>query len=123
VRTIVSLLDITDASYAFRNRHLVDGRGRVIYESEVVPSFDMLRVALVPLERPRRIRGTVAYLSNTKPGNYGHWLFFTLPMIRYYRRSLVEILISITSENHVCVSTSNPWRCSEYRRAEFSSTG
>jgi capsular polysaccharide biosynthesis protein len=48
----------------------------------------MLRVGLTPLERPRRIRGTVAYLSNTRPDNYGHWLFFTLPMIRYYRELL-----------------------------------
>jgi hypothetical protein len=88
VETTVSLLDVTDPSYAFRNRHLVDGQGRVIYEAKVVPSFHVLRVALVPLEQPRRVSGTVAYLSNTKPGNYSHWLFFSLPLIRYYREML-----------------------------------
>jgi len=86
VRTTLSLLDITDSDFSFRNGYLVDPNRRVVHEKKVLPMFDSLRVGLSPLEQPRRLRGTVARLWNA--ANYGHWLLYALPLIQYYRSYL-----------------------------------
>jgi hypothetical protein len=82
VQTQVSLLDIEDSGYSLRNGYLVDPEQRVLYESKIAPLFDSLRVSLVPLERPKRLSGTVAWLWNFD--NYAHWLIFALPLLHYY---------------------------------------
>ena len=86
VRTTISLLDISDPSFAIRNGYLVDGQQRIIYEKNVVPSFTSLRIAHEALERPERIGGTVAWLWNAT--NYGHWLLYALSLVHYYREAL-----------------------------------
>jgi hypothetical protein len=86
VHTTVSLLDIKDSGYSFRNGYLVDPARRVVYEKKVLPKFESLQVGLSPLERPRRVQGSVAWLWNA--ANYGHWLLLALPLIQYYRSHL-----------------------------------
>jgi glycosyl transferase family 61 len=86
VRTTLSLLDISDPGFSFRNGYLVDPSRRVVYEQKVLPLFDSLRVGLTPLEQPRRLQGSVACLWTS--ANYGHWLLYALPLIQYYRSYL-----------------------------------
>ncbi len=86
VRTTLSLLDITAPGYSLRHGHLVDPHRRVIYETEVVPSFPFSRIALMPLEKPSRVEGSVACLCQA--ANYGHWNLLALPLVAHYRRAL-----------------------------------
>jgi hypothetical protein len=86
VRTTISALDISDPSFSIRNGYLVDGQRRVVYEKNVVSSFNSLRIAIETLEQPERISGTVAWLWNST--NYGHWLLYALSLVQYYRDAL-----------------------------------
>jgi Glycosyltransferase 61 len=86
VHTTVSLLDVTDPGFSFRNGYLVDAERRVVYEKKVLPAFDSLQVGLSPLEKAIHVRGTVAWLWNAP--NYGHWLLLALPLVKYYRSHL-----------------------------------
>jgi Glycosyltransferase 61 len=86
VCTTISLLDISDPGFSIRNGYLVDGQRRIVYEKNVVPSFNSLRIALETLEQPKRIAGTVAWLWNSS--NYGHWLLYALSLVQYYRDAL-----------------------------------
>ena len=86
VRTTLSLLDISDPGFSFRNGYLVDPGRRVVNERKVRPLFDSLKVGLAPLEQPRHLDGSVAWLWTS--ANYGHWLLYALPLIQYYRSYL-----------------------------------
>jgi hypothetical protein len=86
VRTTISLLDVTNPDFSFRNGYLVDPDRRLVAEKKVVATFPLLRVAMVPLERPETVRGTVALLSTVR--NFGHWLLLTLPFVHHYRAAL-----------------------------------
>ena len=59
VQTTISLLNISDPSFALRNGYLVDGQQRIIYEKNVVPSFTSLRIAHEALERPERTSAAI----------------------------------------------------------------
>lgn len=76
------LLDIKDYEFSFRNNHLLDSNLNVVYE----PGIDFFKLSISKrlLPRCKRIKGTVAYLSNTATNHYGHWLQHTLPLIRFY---------------------------------------
>lgn len=86
VRTTISLLDITDSGFSIRNGYVMDRQRRIIYEKNVVGSFDSLRISFERLDRPKALTGTVAWLWNSS--NYGHWLLYALSLIRYYREAL-----------------------------------
>jgi hypothetical protein len=86
VRTTLQVLDISAAGYSLRHRHLIDPDRRVIYEREVVPSFPLSRIAVMPLERPSHLDGVVACLCQAP--NYGHWNLLALPLVSHYRRVL-----------------------------------
>jgi hypothetical protein len=86
VNTFHLVLDTRDSRYSCRN-NVVIGPGNTVFYEDSVP-FDEMSVRLRLLERPREIRGTVAYLSNTNPGNYYHWLAFSVPLIWTYRDRL-----------------------------------
>jgi len=86
VQTTISLLNISDPSFALRNGYLVDGEQRIVYEKHVLGSFNSLRIAHEALEQPERIEGTVAWLWNAT--NYGHWLLYALSLVKYYRDAL-----------------------------------
>jgi hypothetical protein len=86
VETRLALVDVTAPGWAFRGGFLADQRRRLVYERHVAPNFPRMRVGLVPLERPRRVQGTVATLAQAN--NYGHWLLLALPLVDWYRRHL-----------------------------------
>ena len=93
VTTVLTMLDGVQGTFAFCNNHVVDDRGWVVLErvtnedGKSLPFRD-LHVGRAPLETPRRVAGSVAYLSNSGVGNFGHWLVFTFPLVRYYREYL-----------------------------------
>ncbi len=86
VETRHLVVDTTDPRFCCRNNHVTGPGNIVIYEDEC--AFEGMPVRLRLLERPRRIDGTVAYVSNTTPGNYYHWLAFCLPLVGIYRTQL-----------------------------------
>jgi len=93
VAASVTMLDGSRGALVFSNNHIVDERRRVVVERAVdfheKPfAFDDLHVWRERLEHPRRVGGSVAYLSNTGIQNYGHWLLLVLPLLRYYREHL-----------------------------------
>ena len=90
VSTRLTILDGPRGSFAFCDNHVVDDRLRIVIErarSETGHTFTFrdLHAWWAPLDRPRRISGTVAYLSNTGVHNFGHWLLFVYPLVKYYR--------------------------------------
>jgi hypothetical protein len=93
VTTALTILDGAKGTFAFCNNHVVNDRGWVILErvtsedGRTLPFRD-LSVGRNPLETPRRVAGSIAYLSNSGVGNFGHWLVFTFPLVRYYREYL-----------------------------------
>lgn len=82
VRSEHVLLDINNKKFTFRNSHLLDNYLNVIYEPDM--KFDRLFISRQLLSRCKKIRGTVAYLSNTETNHYGHWFQYTAPLIRVY---------------------------------------
>ncbi len=80
VRGEYVLLDINDREFSFRNNLLLDNHLNVIYE----PDIDFSAFSGQLLSRCKRIKGTVAYISNTVPNAYGHWIQYTVPLIRIY---------------------------------------
>ena len=93
VRASVTMLDGSQEALVFSNNHVVDDRRRIVFERAVdfherPFAFDELHVWRERLERPRRVGGSVAYLSNTGIQNYGHWLLLVLPLVQHYREHL-----------------------------------
>lgn len=73
----------------FRNLHAFDSEQHVLYERQL--PFGELPVALQKLEPVKHEYENVAYLSNTLPGNFYHWLLLVLPMLRFYESAGVEL--------------------------------
>lgn len=76
------LLDIADRRFSMRNNHLLDDEMKVIDECSI--QFDRMPIRKKLLSRTVALKGTVAYLSNTDPANYYHWMCRTLPILRIY---------------------------------------
>lgn len=72
-----------------RNNHAFTDRRELLYEENL--DFEVLPVSLQLLESPRSHYPRVAYLSNTWPTNFYHWLCLTLPLLRYYEAAGVEV--------------------------------
>jgi capsular polysaccharide biosynthesis protein len=77
------LLDCELSGFTFQNNHLISPRREVVYEPQI--KFHELPVARQTLHSARRVHGTVAYLSNTMVAHFGHWMQYTLPLLRVYR--------------------------------------
>ncbi|WP_370555328.1 DUF563 domain-containing protein [Edwardsiella tarda] len=69
--------------YSFNSNHLCDKYGRYYYESNVnyIPALSRLNI-----KRRKHLNGTCAYLSNTEPQHYGHFIMFVLPLIEKYKK-------------------------------------
>jgi hypothetical protein len=82
------VLDIADDRFSFRNNHLIDKELNVIGEirREEDYQFDPFPIYYQTLQRPIKLKGTVAYLSDPDPKNYYHWMCRTLPLIRIYQK-------------------------------------
>lgn len=77
------VIDTTKEGFYFCNNHILDANLNVIYEKDInlheLPIYGReLSVNFTKLQ------GTVAYLSNSTPRNYGHWFIYTLPMLEVY---------------------------------------
>ncbi|QSJ15030.1 glycosyltransferase family 61 protein [Nostoc sp. UHCC 0702] len=81
------VIDTTKPGFIFCNNHIIDPNFNVIYEQDVVFSETRLYGRTLPIKY-EKIQGTVAYLSNTTPQNYGHWFAYVLPMLEVYWRNI-----------------------------------
>jgi hypothetical protein len=86
ISTFNLVIDTTHPGYSFQKNALIDHTGHVFTEERI--PWDALQVSRSRLGRPRRVRGTVAYLSNTDVANFGHWICLTLPLVGVYREHL-----------------------------------
>jgi len=86
INTFHLLLDSRNPGYSCRN-NLVIGPGRKVLYEDGIP-FEEMSIRLRLLEKPRRVKGTVGYLSNTDSANYFHWMIYTLPFVGIYREQL-----------------------------------
>jgi hypothetical protein len=78
------LLNIKDRQFSLRNNHLLNPEMKVIDEHSI--QFNKMPIRKQLLAKPVALRGTIAYLSNTDPSNYYHWMCRTLPLLRIYDR-------------------------------------
>ncbi|MGJ5674890.1 MAG: glycosyltransferase family 61 protein [Nostochopsis sp.] len=79
----VVVIDTTKEGFCFCNNHILDANLNVIYEKDI--NFHELPIYGRELSvKFTKLKGTVAYLSNTDPQNYGHWFIYTLPMLEVY---------------------------------------
>lgn len=76
------LLDIKDRQFSLRNNHLLDDEMNVIDEHSI--QFSRMPIRKKVLSKATALEGTIAYLSNTDPSNYYHWMCRTLPLLRIY---------------------------------------
>jgi Glycosyltransferase 61 len=93
VTTSVTILDGPADTFAFSNNLVVDHHRRIVFPWELEEDgtpyrFRDLRASWTRLDRPRRVAGSVAYLSNTGVHNFGHWLLFIFPLVNHYRQYL-----------------------------------
>ena len=86
INTLHFVLDTRDSRYSCRNNVVIGPDNMVIYEDGI--RFEEMSVRLRLLERPRRVTGTVGYLSNADPANYHHWFALMLPLMGTYRDRL-----------------------------------
>jgi hypothetical protein len=82
------VLDIASPGFSFRNNHFLDKELNVIGEvrKEEDYKFDLFPIYYHKLQRPAKLKGTVAYLSDPDPKNYYHWLCRTLPLLNIYQK-------------------------------------
>lgn len=78
------LLNIKDRRFSLRNNHLLNPEMKVIDEHSL--QFNKMPIRKQFLAKLVDLKGTVAYLSNTDPSNYYHWMCRTLPLLRIYDR-------------------------------------
>jgi capsular polysaccharide biosynthesis protein len=77
------MIDARKSGFAFSNNHIITPDLKVIYEKDI--QFEQLPVYREEIAvNYQRLQGTMAYLSNTMPQNYGHWFIYTLPMLEIY---------------------------------------
>jgi capsular polysaccharide biosynthesis protein len=77
------IIDARKAGFAFSNNHIITPELKVIYEKDI--EFEQLPVYREELSANyQKLQGTMAYLSNTMPQNYGHWWIYILPMLEIY---------------------------------------
>ena len=73
-----------DDGWRFEHNHTIAPDGRVLYETNLETAS--LGSAFRLLDRDtRRVKGTMAYLSNSWPTNFFHWMVLTLPLVERYR--------------------------------------
>ncbi len=77
---------VKGSCYIFCHNHLHDNYGRVYYQNDVnyVPALKKIRTSNRDI---LKLTGSCAYLSNTEPQHYGHFIMFVLPLISLYEKS------------------------------------
>lgn len=77
------ILDLKDSSFYCTNNFLVDQELNIIGGYRT--NFENLSIYQHILPKPTKLKGTLAYLSESDPQNYYHWMCGTLPLIRFYQ--------------------------------------
>jgi hypothetical protein len=85
-------LDITNTDFSFGNHLLHDGERNVLFIDTIRPEEVLGWRPFAP-KNHLRLKGTVAYLSNTWVENYYHWMQLTLPLLRFYERFAPDLHI------------------------------
>lgn len=87
-KTHTVITEISNGGFSFRNNHLLDKNLNIIgeFRSEESERFRPLPIYSQVLERPKKLQGTVAYLSDPAPDNYYHWMCRTLPLLKVYHK-------------------------------------
>jgi len=75
-------LDSTNPKFSFRHNHLLDDQNKVIYEPDW--DFKHLPISNKFLPKPKKLKGTIAYLSNSGANHFGHWFHYTLTFLPVY---------------------------------------
>lgn len=81
------VLTFKDKGAYFAHDHLLDAKNQVIYHPEMYLSQLPIRQKALP-QKIRKLKGTIAYLSNTASDHYGHWLRLALPMLGLYEKEI-----------------------------------
>jgi hypothetical protein len=84
------LLAIENEGFSLRNELLHDPERNVLF-AETLSESEVLGLRRYAPRHCRKIRGTVAYLSNTWVENYYHWMQLTLPLLRLYGKLAGDI--------------------------------
>ncbi|OJJ22417.1 hypothetical protein BKI52_06975 [marine bacterium AO1-C] len=80
-------LDFTHPGFRFCLNHLIDPDQQVVYHPGL--KFQDLPISRQKLPtKIKKLKGTVAYLSNTASDHYGHWMRMTLPSLNVYQKYL-----------------------------------
>lgn len=82
-KTETVCLEIKDPNFSLRNNHLFDQELNVIDEGGM--KFERMPIRRKLLSQPKKVSGTVAYLTNVDPLNYYHWLCRTIPLLGKYQ--------------------------------------
>ncbi len=88
IETSIVTLDISDSKFSFRKNHLIDPELNLITEfrSSDLNKVRPLQVFEKTLEEPQKLKGCIAYLSDSDPANYYHWMCRVLPLLTAYKR-------------------------------------
>jgi capsular polysaccharide biosynthesis protein len=80
----VRYFELDNKSYFFSGNHLRDRLSRCYYEQGVdyVPALSKIKTK----NNVKILNGTCAYLSNTEPQHYGHFIMFVLPLLSQYNK-------------------------------------
>lgn len=81
----IYLADSKDSRFSFRNNFFITSDlGIIFYQS--VSFKEVCDLAEGALEKPKKIKGTVAYLCNSKGPNIFHWVFYALSLNYCYQQ-------------------------------------
>ncbi|MGR5311897.1 glycosyltransferase family 61 protein [Photobacterium damselae] len=80
----IKYFELESNDYFLANNHLMDIYFRCYYEKNIsyIPALSKLPIK----KNITKLSGTCAYLSNTEPQHYGHFIMFVLPLLYWYKR-------------------------------------
>ena len=84
-----SVVTSSDDAITFQNLHALGPSRELLYETNL--PFATLPISLQKLQPPVAVFDDVAYLSNTWPTNFYHWMCLTLPLLRFYESAGIEV--------------------------------
>lgn len=78
-------LEIDHPKFYFSNHHLLDDENKVIYHLYLPFNYLPISRQKLPL-KVKKLSGTIAYLSNTAPAHYRHFMRLVLPLLGKYQQ-------------------------------------
>ncbi len=80
--TKMVLLKIKHPDFQFNSNYLLDDTRNVVYQPGI--GLHQLNIGYKYLKKPRKLNGTIVYLSNSNVSNYGHWFQYAFPLLNFY---------------------------------------